>query len=199
MESQPTPAGQGIHGSGAPSPWVARFAGIVPQGEVLDLACGAGRHARLFASSGHPVLALDRDPDALAAAAGPGIETLQYDLEADGAAWPFAPGRFAGIVVANYLHRPLLPQLAAALAPDGVLLYETFARGNEAFGKPSNPAFLLQPGELLAFAASAGLRVIAYEDGFVDEPKPAMVQRLCACAPRFAPAAAQLSHLSRPE
>jgi hypothetical protein len=121
---------------------------------------------------------------------------MQYDLEAPGAAWPFAPGRFAGIVVTNYLHRPLLPQLAAALAPNGVLVYETFALGNEAFGKPSNPAFLLQPGELLAFAAGAGLRVIAYEDGVVNEPKPAMVQRLCACASGFAPTEAQLDHLS---
>ncbi|MDL2357797.1 MAG: methyltransferase domain-containing protein, partial [Pseudomonadota bacterium] len=134
-----------------PSPWVARFAALIPAGEVLDLACGGGRHARLLAGLGHPVSALDRDREALALAAGAGITTLEVDLERgdDGAAWPFAAGRFAGIVVTNYLHRPLLAALAASLRPDGVLIYETFADGNAAFGKPSNPAFLLAPGELL--------------------------------------------------
>ena len=173
----------------APSPWVARFAPLVPGGEVLDLACGGGRHARHFASLGHPVLALDRDARALALAAGAGIATVEFDLEQQGAAWPYGAGRFAGIVVANYLHRPLLAALAASLRPDGVLIYETFAIGNEAFGKPSNPAFLLGRGELLAFALQAGLRVIAFEDGYVDAPKqglkPAMLQRLCACGPDF--------------
>ncbi len=177
---------------GAPSPWVARFAPLIPAGEVLDLACGGGRHARHLAALGHPVTALDRDAQALALAAGPGITTLQYDLEADGAAWPFAAGRFAGIVVTNYLHRPLLAALAASLRPDGVLIYETFAIGNEAFGKPSNPAFLLARGELLAAAHQAGLRVIAFEDGFVGAPKPAMLQRLCAAGPDFAAANAAL-------
>jgi SAM-dependent methyltransferase len=178
-----------------PSPWVARFAPLVPGGEVLDLACGGGRHARHFAALGHPVLALDRDPQALALAAGPGISTFEYDLErqeegtSSGAAWPFGAGRFAGIVVTNYLHRPLLAELAASLRPDGVLIYETFAMGNEAFGKPSNPHFLLARGELLGFALRAGLRVLAFEDGRadgpVDAPKPAMLQRLCACGPDF--------------
>jgi SAM-dependent methyltransferase len=163
---------------------------------VLDLACGAGRHARLFAALGHPVLALDRDPQLLAAAASPGIETMLHDLEAPGAPWPFTAGRFAAIVVTNYLHRPLLAQLAASLAPDGVLIYETFAVGNEAFGKPSNPDFLLRPGELLGLAHAAGLRVIAYEDGFVSQPKPAMVQRLCAAGPALAALDAGLDHLS---
>jgi SAM-dependent methyltransferase len=169
----------------AVSHWVARWAPLVPQGEALDLACGSGRHARLLASLGHVVTALDRDPLALAAAAGQGIEAVQYDLEAPGAAWPFAPGRFAGIVVTNYLHRPLFGAIAAALAPDGVLIYETFARGNEIFGKPSNPDFLLNPGELLELVARGGLRVLAYEDGVVDSPKPARVQRLCAVGPEF--------------
>jgi len=180
----------------AASAWVERWAPLVPAGEVLDLACGGGRHARLFAALGHPVLALDRDPEALAAAAGPGIATVRHDLEVDGAAWPFAPGRFAGIVVTNYLHRPLMAPLLASLAPGGVLIYETFALGNEAYGKPSNPAFLLAPGELLAHAAAAGLRVIAYEDGLVARPKPARVQRLCAAGPGFAPADARLDQLS---
>jgi SAM-dependent methyltransferase len=174
---------------------VRRFAGIAPAGQVLDLACGAGRHARLFASLGHPVLALDRDPLALAAAAAPGIETMLHDLEAPGAAWPFGAARFAAIVVTNYLYRPQLAQMLASLAPDGLLIYETFALGNEAFGKPSNPDFLLQPGELLRLAESARLRVIAYEDGYVNAPKPAMVQRLCAAGPALAFTEARLDQL----
>jgi SAM-dependent methyltransferase len=184
-----------VTASAAASAWVERWAPLVPTGEVLDLACGSGRHARLFAALGHDVVALDRDAAALAAAAGPGIDTMQHDLEA-GAAWPFAPGRFAGIVVTNYLHRPLMAQLLRSLAPGGVLIYETFALGNEAFGKPSNPAFLLAPGELLEHAAEAGLRVIAYEAGLVAQPKPALVQRLCAAGPAFAPGDARLDQLS---
>ena len=167
------------------SRWVARFAPLIPGGEVLDLACGGGRHARHLAALGHPVTALDRDAQALALAAGPGITTVEADLEREDAAWPFGPGRFAGIVVTNYLHRPLMAALAASLRPDGVLIYETFAIGNEAFGKPSNPAFLLARGELLAFAQQAGLRVLAFEDGYVDAPKPAMLQRLCAAGADF--------------
>ncbi|MDB5935721.1 MAG: SAM-dependent methyltransferase [Massilia sp.] len=167
------------------SAWVARFAPLIPPGEVLDLACGAGRHARRLAALGHPVVALDRDAQALAEAAGPGIGTMEYDLEAEGAVWPFAAGRFAGIVVTNYLHRPLMAHIAASLQPDGVLIYETFAIGNEAFGKPSNPAFLLGRGELLEHARQAGLRVLAFEDGYADAPKPAMLQRLCAAGPEF--------------
>ena len=167
------------------SSWVQRFAPLAPAGEVLDLACGGGRHARHFAALGHPVLALDRDPAALADAAGEGITTLLADLEDGVTPWPFSPGRFGAIVVTNYLHRPLFAQLAASLAPDGILIYETFAIGNEAFGKPSNPAFLLHEGELLALAGASGLRIVAYEDGCTDTPKPAMVQRLCACGPAF--------------
>lgn len=177
-----------MHGAGDnPSAWVARWAGALADGETLDLACGGGRHARLLASLGHPVLAVDRDAAALAQAAGPGITTFQYDLEQEGAAWPFAPGRFAGIVVTNYLHRPLFPHLARALAPGGILVYETFAIGNERYGKPSNPAFLLAPGELLDVAARHGLSVLAYEDGVVETPRPARVQRLCAAAPGLDP------------
>jgi SAM-dependent methyltransferase len=174
------------------SDWVARWAPLIPHGQALDLACGSGRHARLLAGLGHPVIALDRDAQALAAAAGEGIATMQHDLEAPGSDWPFAPRSLAGIVVANYLHRPLFDHLAAALAPDGVLIYETFARGNEAFGKPSNPDFLLMSGELLDVAARGGLRVLAYEDGVVARPKPARVQRLCAAGPEFDLAAARL-------
>lgn len=185
-----------MHAPTPPSPWVRRFAPLVPAGEVLDLACGSGRHARLFAELGHPVLAVDRDPDALALAGGEGIATLRHDLETAGAPWPFAARRFAGIVVTNYLHRPLLADLCASLAPGGILLYETFALGNEAFGKPSNPAFLLRPGELLEMAAAQGLAVLAYEDGVTGEPKPARVQRLCAAGPGFLQTEAKLDHLS---
>lgn len=175
-----------------PSAWIARFAPLIPPGEALDLACGSGRHARLLAARGLSVVALDRDAQSLAAAAGQGIVTLQHDLEAPGSVWPFAPGRFAGIVVTHYLHRPLFGALAAALAPDGVLIYETFAQGNEVFGKPSNPDFLLAPGELLDLAARGGLRVLAYEDGVVSRSKPARVQRLCAAGPAFDPVSARL-------
>lgn len=168
----------------APSDWVRRFAPLIPAGEALDLACGSGRHARLLAGLGHPVLALDRDPGALAKTVGAGIATLQADLESDeaGLAWPFAADRFAGIVVSNYLHRPLFPFILASLAPQGVLIYETFALGNAQYGKPTNPDFLLAPGELLDLMRihqQFSLRIVAYEDGYVAVPKPAMVQRIC--------------------
>lgn len=169
-----------------PSAWVSRFAPLIPQGLVLDLACGGGRHARLLAAKGHTVLAADRDADALANAAGARITTLQIDLENnadDGASWPFEADRFSGIIVTNYLHRPLFPHILASLACNGVLIYETFARNNGRFGKPSNPDFLLEPGELLEIARGnpiQSLRIIAFEDGYVDHPKPAMIQRICA-------------------
>ena len=169
----------------AVSDWVRRFAPLVGEGEVLDLACGGGRHARHFAERGHRVLALDRDLGALTATPAENIVTMQFDLEDGVSEWPFAAGRFAGIVVTNYLHRPLFSHLASSLAADGVLIYETFAIGNAAFGKPSNPDFLLQEGELLALAASYKLRVIAYEEGVSAFPKPAMVQRIVATGPAF--------------
>ena len=174
------------------SGWLRRWAPLIPGGEVLDLACGAGRHARHLVSLGHPVIALDHDPVMLEKAAGTGITTSLVDLEAPGAVWPFAPGRFAGIVVTNYLHRPLLDAMVASLAPDGVLLYETFAEGNEQFGKPSNPKFLLKEGEMLSWAVQQGLRVVAYEDGRVEQPKAALVQRICAVRPDFPRLAALL-------
>ncbi len=166
-----------------PSPWVARFAALVPpEGDVLDLAAGSGRHSRLLRARGHQVVAVDRDTAALAALAqgDPELTVVAADLEAPGAAWPTGARRFAGIVVTNYLHRPLFPLIRAALAPGGVLIYETFARGNERFGKPSNPDFLLRPGELLELAQ--GWLVVAYEDLEIAEPRPAMVQRIAARA-----------------
>ena len=174
------------------SGWVRRWASLLPGGEVLDLACGSGRHARHLVAMGHPVIALDHDPEMLEKAAGAGITTSLVDLEAPGFAWPFAAGRFAGIIVTNYLHRPLLEAMIASLAPDGVLLYETFAEGNAEFGKPSNPHFLLKEGELLALALQHGLRVVAFEEGRVELPKPALVQRMCAVRPDFPRLAALL-------
>lgn len=141
---------------------------------VLDLACGAGRHVKALRALGFSVVALDRDANALASFDAD--EKLVADLET--APWPLADRRFDGIVVTNYLHRELFPRLSEALEPEGILIYETFALGNEAFGRPSNPRFLLAPGELLEL--SRGLTVLAYEHGVVSEPRPACVQRVCA-------------------
>lgn len=167
------------HDPESPSPWVCRFAPLIaPGGLVLDLACGGGRHARYLASLGLRVEAVDRDARALAGLSGiSGVTTRVADLE--GGAWPYGADQFAAVVVTHYLHRPLMPQLLAALAPAGVLIYETFAVGNERYGRPTNPDFLLRPGELLE-AVRGRLRVIAFEDLYVDAPKPAQVQRICA-------------------
>jgi len=164
-----------------PSAWMERFAPLVPSGgAVLDLACGSGRHLRLFHRRGHPVLGIDIDLRGVADLNGvPGVELLAADLE-QGNPWPLpADRRFAAIVVANYLHRPLFPAILAALAPGGLLLYETFAMGNGRFGKPSSPAFLLRQGELLEMARGR-LQVVAYEHGEVASPRAAVVQRLAA-------------------
>jgi len=162
----------------SPSSWVTRWAGLIrPGGAVLDLASGSGRHARYLAAQGYDVIAVDRDEAALATlASSPGVRVRAADLEA--APWPFAPGEFDGVVVANYLHRALFGDLLAALAPGGVLIYETFMQGNERFGRPSNPAFLLRPGELLDLLRDR-LTVVAFEQGRVAAPKAAMVQRAC--------------------
>lgn len=170
------------------SPWISRFGRLIPAGAVLDLACGSGRHALWLASLSQnlSVLAVDRNPAALAEIDAVGVATRQVELEsgdAEALAQLFRPHRFSGVVVTNYLHRPLFPLILDSIAAQGVLLYETFAAGNEHFGKPSNPDFLLQPGELLALlAADSASRwhVLAFEDGYVEQPKAAMVQRLCA-------------------
>lgn len=167
-----------------PSPWIERFAPLVaPGSRVLDVACGHGRHARLFARLGHRVVAIDRDAAALAAIAGEaGVETRELDLETGAAV--FAGERFDAIVVVNYLHRPLFGELLGGLAPDGVLLYETFAHGNEAFGRPRNPDFLLAENELLDRVAGA-LTVVAFEQGLFDAPgSRAVVQRIAAVGRR---------------
>lgn len=167
------------HTSKEPSAWVCRFASMIRSaGSVLDVACGTGRHALYLSGLGLRVEAVDRDIAALRQLDGAaGVSTRLADLEEG--LWPYHGCRFDAVVVTNYLYRPLLPLLLDALAPDGVLLYETFAVGNERFGRPSNPSFLLKQGELLDMARNR-LRVIAYEDLQVDVPKRAMVQRLCA-------------------
>ncbi|HEX2650692.1 MAG TPA: class I SAM-dependent methyltransferase [Burkholderiales bacterium] len=155
----------------APSEWVVRWAPRIPQGAVLDVACGSGRHARFFLQRRFAVTAVDRDPQDIA-----GARFIQADIE--NGPWPLEGETFEGIVVTNYLHRPLFPKLKASLKKGGVLIYETFMVGNERFGRPSNPAFLLRPGELVE--AFAGLGVLGFEEGDVTSPKPATIQRLCA-------------------
>jgi SAM-dependent methyltransferase len=166
------------------SPWIERFgASVSPGARVVDVACGGGRHTRWFAARGHEVHAIDRDLR--------GVDDLRDDqrvhlVELDlehGWALPLTPGAFGAVVVTNYLWRPILDDLVALLAPGGWLLYETFAAGNERYGRPSNPDFLLRAGELLALAARHDLRVVAYEDVVVDDPRPACVQRIAATAP----------------
>ncbi len=161
------------------SPWVRRFAPLIPnKGVVLDLACGSGRHSEFLAGLGYSVLAVDQDTAAVEDLNNPLISPKCLNLERED--WLLSGEEFSAIVVTNYLYRPHLDALPGMLEKDGVLIYETFSQGNGDFGKPSNPNFLLNPGELLAFAARHGLLVVAYEDIYVDQPKPAMVQRLCA-------------------
>lgn len=168
------------------SAWVRRFATLpARRGTALDVAAGGGRHSRLLAALGYHVTAVDRDTSALQGLAG--VEAVEADLE-DGFPPPFAGRVFDLVVVTRYLHRPLLPALVAVVAPGGALLYETFARGHERFGRPTNPDWLLRPGELLD-AVRGQLRVVAYEQVVEDEP-PAAVQRLAAVRPDDAPAAA---------
>ena len=164
-----------MHGTEAPSAWVRRWAHLIPSGStVLDVACGAGRHLRWLRSQGYPVVGVDRSAEALAACNGLG-ELLLADIE--NGPWPLAGRQFGAVVVTNYLWRPLLPTIVGSVAAGGVLVYETFALGNETVGRPARPEFLLTPGELLR--ACQGLRVVAYEDGFLAEPAR-FVQRITA-------------------
>ncbi|MDO5101430.1 MAG: methyltransferase domain-containing protein [Lautropia sp.] len=162
-----------------PSDWVARW---LPEptgpGRALDFACGAGRHAKLAAERGFEVLALDRNPACLVLNEVPGIEARVVDLEST--AWDFCSERFAVIVVSRYLFRPRLDMLLGLLADGGCLIYETFAAGHARYGRPANPAFLLQPDELLTAARRAALRVCAFEQGVLGSPRPAVIQRIVA-------------------
>lgn len=173
-----------VEGPG-PSAWVMSGLERLPRGaRLLDFACGRGRHARAAARRGLVVTAVDRDLDALAdldAAGIPALETLRADLESD--PWPFEAGRFDALVVCNYLYRPRLDALCALLSPGGLLIYETFAAGNERYGRPTNPDYLLKPAELLDLARRNGLHVLAYEDGFAGTGRRARVQRLRAQMP----------------
>ena len=174
------------HGDEAVSAWVQRWSHLLPEGgSVLDVACGRGRHARYLHQlhqRGLRVIAVDRSAEAIAAIGLPTerCETCVADIE--NGPWPFAGRQFDAVVVTNYLWRPLLPTLLGSLAPGGVLIYETFAAGNETVGKPSRPDFLLQPGELLQVCQA--LRTVAFEDGFEagaeDRPSPRFVQRIVA-------------------
>ena len=163
------------HASSVPSAWVRRWSHLVGAGAtVLDVACGSGRHVRWFAQRGARVTGVDRDAAAMAPLADV-AEIVVADIEAG--PWPFAERRFDAVIVTNYLWRECLPDVIASVATGGVLIYETFAVGNESVGKPSNPKFLLQPGELLQ--AAAGLRIVAFEDGFETDPVR-FVQRIVA-------------------
>ena len=167
-----------MHGTENPSAWLQRWAHLIaPGSRVLDVACGAGRHMRWLAAQGHEVTGVDRNPDAVALAQAFG-SVICADIE--NGPWPFPGQSYGAVIVTHYLWRPLLPQIVQSVAPGGVLIYETFATGNETVGKPSRPDFLLQPGELLR--ATEGLHTLAYEDGF-ETPPDRFVQRIAAVRP----------------
>lgn len=173
------------HGTEAPSEWVQRWSHLVPEGgSVLDVACGHGRHMRWFASRGQPVTGIDRSPEAIGAVADLG-KAILADIE--NGPWPLMGETFDAVVVTNYLWRPLLPRLVESVAPGGVLIYETFAIGNETVGKPSRPDFLLREGELLTHTAA--LHTVAFEDGFCSAPDR-FVQRIVAARKQSLPSAA---------
>ena len=164
-----------LHGQEPASSWVTRWSRLLPAGcSVLDLACGHGRHMSHFAARGHTVIGVDRNPEAIATVMPLG-ETVCADIE--NGPWPLSGRTFGGVVVTNYLWRPLWPHILASLGPNGVLIYETFTAGNESVGKPSRPDFLLRPGELLNICQA--LRVVAFEEGFLDLPER-YVQRIVA-------------------
>jgi SAM-dependent methyltransferase len=168
-----------MHGLEPPSDWIRRWTHLVPPGApVLDVACGGGRHLRWFRDRGHPVTGIDRAAEALSGAREFG-EAIDADLE-NGSAWPLSGRQFGAVVVTNYLWRPIFSALQDSVAPGGVLLYETFALGNETVGRPARPEFLLAPGELLRLVDR--LRIVAYEDGFLEQP-PRYVQRIAAVRP----------------
>ena len=173
-----TPAPVSSHCVQEPSAWIARFAHLVcSQGSVLDLACGMGRHTRFFSARDHAPTSVDKAPEATRSVADI-AETITADIENN--SWPLTGRSFDGVVVTNYLWRPLWPLILGSVKPGGVLLYETFAQGNEAYGRPSRPEFLLAPGELLQVCA--GWNIVAYEHGRLAQPER-VVQRIAAIRP----------------
>ena len=164
-----------LHGQEPTSSWVGRWSHLLPAGcAVLDLACGHGRHMHHFARLGHPVTGVDRNPDAIAAVSPLG-EAICADIE--NGPWPLQGRTFGGVVVTNYLWRPLWPNILDSIAPNGVLIYETFSAGNASVGKPSRPDFLLHTAELLVTCQD--LRIVAFEEGFLAQPDR-FVQRIVA-------------------
>lgn len=163
-----------------PSPWVQKFTPLIePRGAVLDLACGPGRHTRFLLAAGYSVTALDKDVSGLNDISGaPNLEIIESDLET-GADYVLKGRRFSAIVVVNYLYRPLFAELIDGLASGGVLIYQTFMQGNEAYGRPRNPDFLLQENELKEVFGKK-LTVTAFEQGYTAIPSPAMTQKICA-------------------
>lgn len=183
-----------------PSAWLLRWAHLIrPAGSVLDVACGSGRHMYWLHAQGFKLSGVDRDPAALASLAPlalAGAQVLAADIE--NGPWPLAGRQFDAVLVTHYLWRPRLADIAAAVAPGGFLIYETFAQGQESVGRPARAEFLLAPGELLQLAANAGLRVVAYEDGFEDGPTPRFVQRIVAARGPAAAPEQPVRHLLRP-
>ena len=165
-----------------PSPWVVRFySGIKRDGHVLDIACGAGRHFALGLSRGMRLTGIDRDLSKAAHFSGtPNVQLIEADLESGGSL-PFFTTTYDGVIVTNYLWRPILADIVAAVAPDGILIYETFGLGQEKYGRPSNPEFLLRPGELIA-AVAGRLQIVAYEHATLHTPHR-IVQRIAAVGP----------------
>ena len=164
--------------SAGPSAWIERHSPLISRsGRILDIAAGKGRHTRYLLRKGHSVIAVDKNLSSLRNIKNARLSLIQVDLET-GDSWPYKEGMFAGVVVTNYLYRPLFGPIIASLAPGGVLIFETFARGNEKFGKPNNPDYLLEPDELIRVTLNK-LHIIAYEDLIVEQPRPAHIQRIC--------------------
>jgi SAM-dependent methyltransferase len=180
LKKQMTDQNPGSDAIPPPSDWVVRFSPWLPtEGSVLDLACGAGRHSRFFLQRGYKVVAVDRNLNDIAdIRSHPKLESFEIDLE-DGRPFPFRGQSFAAVIVTNYLYRPILKELVRVVSDRGILIYETFARGNERFRGPTRPDFLLKPGELLE-AVRGELRVVAYEDRIVSDPSAAAIQRIAA-------------------